>query len=104
MQNTSTITRPITIRVRNEAAEYFKGKPLNRMIESLMRYMERGQIEEVEGELIVKGAFMVDKRIVKDLEIMCEMYDMSFDELFEELHRAMDEGEIDIEGKHFTYG
>ncbi len=103
MQNTSTITRPITVRVRNEAAEYFRGKPLNRMIESLMRYMEIGQIGEVDGELVVKGAFMVDKAIVDDLKIMCEMYDMSFDDMFMELHRALDKGEIDVKGGHFIY-
>ena len=101
--NTSLITRPITIRVKNEAAAFYEGKPLNRMIESLMRYMEIGQIGEEEGELIVKGAFMVDAKIVADLKIMGMMYDMTFDDLFRELHRAIDEGEIDIEDGHFVY-
>lgn len=101
--NTSLITRPIAIRVKNEAADYYRGRPLNRMVESLMRYLEEGQIEEVGGELVVKGAFMVDKKIVDDLEMMGEMYDMSFDDMFKELHRAMDEGEIDIEDGRFIY-
>lgn len=83
--------------------EYFEGKPLNRMIESLMRYLEEGRIEEVGGELVVKGAFMVDKKIVDDLELMGEMYGMSFDDMFRELHRAMDEGEIDVEDGRFVY-
>lgn len=83
--------------------EYFEGKPLNRMIESLMRYLEEGRIEEVGGELVVKGAFMVDKKIVDDLELMGEMYGMSFDDMFRELHRAIDEGEIDIEDGRFVY-
>lgn len=89
--------------MRNEAVEYFEGKPLNRMIESLMRYLEEGRIEEVGGELVVKGAFMVDKKIVDDLELMGEMYGMSFDDMFRELHRAIDEGEIDIEDGRFVY-
>ena len=103
MNNTSKITRPITIRVRNEAAEFYEGKPLNRMIESLMEYIEMGQIEEVEGKLVVKGAFMVDKAIVKDLELMCELYGITFDEMFTELHRAIDEGEIDVVEGRFKY-
>lgn len=103
MNNTSLITKPKTIRMRNEAVEYFEGKPLNRMIESLMRYLEEGRIEEVGGELVVKGAFMVDKKIVDDLELMGEMYGMSFDDMFRELHRAIDEGEIDVEDGRFVY-
>lgn len=101
--NTSTISRPRTVRIKNEAVEYFEGKPLNRMIESLMEYMERGQIEYGEGGLEVKGAFMVDEAIVKDLKMIGEMYDMTFDDMFEELHRAIDEGEIDIEDGRFVY-
>ena len=101
--NTSTITQPITIRVKNEAAAYFRGRPLNRMIESLMRYMEIGQIEEEGGDLVVKGAFMVDKGIVEDLELMGEMSDMSFDDIFTELHRAINEGEIKLTEGHFEY-
>ena len=101
--NTSLVTKPITVRVKNEAAEYFKGKPLNRMIESLQRYIEEGRIKEVDGELVVTGAFMVDKKIVDDLELIGEMYDMTFDEMFTELHRAIDEGEIDVKEKRFVY-
>lgn len=101
--NTSLITRPKTIRLRNEACEYFEGKPLNRMVESLYRYMDNEQIEEVDGELVVKGAFMVDKEIVHDLELMCELYGITFDEMFTELHRALDVGEIDVKEGHFVY-
>ena len=103
MNNTSYKTKPRTVRIKNEAVEYFEGKPLNRMIESLMEYMERGQIEYGEGGLEVKGAFMVDEAIVKDLKMIGEMYDMTFDDMFEELHRAIDEGEIDIEEGRFVY-
>ena len=103
MNNTSYKTRPRTVRIKNEAVEYFEGKPLNRMIESLMEYMERGQIEYGEGGLEVKGAFMVDEAIVKDLKLIGEMYDMTFDDMFRELHRAIDEGEIDIEEGRFVY-
>ena len=101
--NTSLVTRPMTIRVKNEAAAYYEGKPLNRMVESLMRYLEEGRIKEEGGELVVTGAFMVDKKIVDDLELIGEMYDMTFDDLFTELHRAIDEGEIDVEDGRFVY-
>ena len=101
--NTSNISQPVTIRVKNEVAEYFKGKPLNKMVESLKEYIEEERIEEVDGKLIVKGAFMVDRDIVKDLEIMGELADMSFDDMFRELHRAIDEGEIDMVDGRFVY-
>lgn len=101
--NTSNISQPVTIRVKNEVAEYFKGKPLNKMVESLKEYMDNEQVEEVDGKLIVKGAFMVDKATVKDLELMGELCDMSFEEMFLELHRAIDDGEIDLVDGHFKY-
>lgn len=101
--NTSLISRPRTIRIKNEVWEYFEGKPLNKMVESLYRYMENEQIEEVDGELVVKGAFMVDKEIVHDLKLMCELYGITFDEMFIELHRALDDGEIDLKEGKFVY-
>lgn len=101
--NTSQISRPMTIRVKNEVWEYFRGKPLNRMVESLYRYIENEQIEEDGGEIVVKGAFMVDKGVVHDLELMCELYGITFDKMFIELHRALDEGEIDIKDGRFVY-
>lgn len=51
--NTSTITKPMTIRCKNETVEYFRGKPLNRVVESLHEKIEDGDIEIEGGEIVV---------------------------------------------------
>ena len=53
MQNTSKITTTKTIRIRNEAAEFFKERPLNRYVEDLQRYIESDDIREKNGHLDV---------------------------------------------------
>lgn len=35
-----------TIRIKNESAEFFKDKPLNRYVEDMHRYIEMGDIKE----------------------------------------------------------
>lgn len=49
--NTSKITQLKTLRIKNECAEYFKDKPLNRYVEWLYEEMKAGRIEERDGEL-----------------------------------------------------
>ena len=104
MNNTSKISRPKTVRLRNETIEYFEGKPLNRLIESLAEKIEAGDIE-ISGEEIVvrKGIKGVTPELIKDLELIGKFEDMDFGKMFKELHRALDEGEIDIEGGRFVY-
>ena len=53
--NTSKITVTKTIRIKNETAEFFKGKPLNRYVEDLQKSIEADDIREKDGRLdIVK--------------------------------------------------
>lgn len=104
MNNTSKISSPKTIRLKNETIEYFEGKPLNRLIDSLAENIKSGDIEVMGEEIRVRGgAEGVPKKVVKDLELIGKFEDMTFGEMFKELHRALDEGEIEIEDKHFRY-
>ena len=49
MNNTSKITQLKTIRIKNECAEYFRDKPLNRYVEWLWENAVAGRIE-LKGE------------------------------------------------------
>lgn len=53
MASTKTVAKGI--RIANECAEYFDGKPLNRMVESLMGLMESGVVTYDGEELVVNG-------------------------------------------------
>lgn len=106
MNNTSKISRPVTIRIRNEVADYFRRiVPLNKAVNGLFREIERGNIEvDREGEFKIKGMLKgVPQSRVRDLEMMAQADEMTFTDLFNELHRALDEGEIDLDGGHFVY-
>ena len=47
----SNTTKVMAIRVRNETAEYFKGKPLNRIVESVHDLVMKREIEIEKGEI-----------------------------------------------------
>ena len=51
MASSTTVTK--TIRIKNETAEYFKDKPLNRYVDSLCDYMISGEIEGREDGISV---------------------------------------------------
>lgn len=42
-----------TIRIKNEVAEYFEGKPLNRYVEDMKEYIDRGDIKDTGGGITV---------------------------------------------------
>ena len=49
----SSKTKAMAIRVRNATAEFFQGKPLNRIVESVHDLAEKKEIEIEKGEVIV---------------------------------------------------
>lgn len=61
MNNTSKITVLKTIRIKNETAEFFKNRPLNRYVEDLQRYIESDDIREKDGHLDV-----VEVKLMRD--------------------------------------
>lgn len=53
----SSKTRLKTIRLKNETAEYFKDKPLNRVVESVHTLAEEKKIEiQGDGKVVVPGS------------------------------------------------
>ena len=100
----SHISELRTIRIRKETAEYFKGKPLNKVVDNVYREIQRGNLEVNGEEIWIRGCLVgVPKGTVKDLEMICDIDGMTFTELFNELYRALDEGEIELEDGHFRY-
>lgn len=54
----STITRVMAIRVKNETYEFFKGKPLNRVVESVHKEYKEGHIGiKEDGEVFVSSRY-----------------------------------------------
>ena len=53
--NSSKITTVKSIRIKNEVAEYFNGKPLNRYVEGLYECIQDGRIVEKEDGIEVKS-------------------------------------------------
>lgn len=53
----STITQVVSIRVKNETAEFFKGKPLNRIVENVHALYKREEIGITKnGEIFVPSS------------------------------------------------
>ena len=51
----SSKTKVMAVRVRNETAEYFHDKPLNRIVESVHDLAERKEIEIEKGTVKIIG-------------------------------------------------
>ena len=53
----SKTTTVMAIRVKNETASYFKGKPLNRVVENVHGMAINGELEiKGDGEVVVSGS------------------------------------------------
>lgn len=90
MASTKTVTR--TIRIGTETEEYFRGKPLNRYVESLHHLTESGRLTISGEEIIVPHAYAL-----AGLGEMADLCGMSVDEMAEQLYDLMDEGKIVFE-------
>ena len=100
MASTKTISKGI--RISNESAEYFEGKPLNRMVEGLMELLLSGELG-YDGELkIKKGGVHTDinteSAAYKDLHSMMACFGYSMDALITEIDRCMEDGTLTVEG------
>ena len=96
----STVTKVKPIRVANETAEYFEGKPLNRIVESLHSLMERGDIE-YDGELKIKqsGGVYTDIPEIADIKSMCHLSGLGYEDAMKEVHRLMEEGVLQLSSR-----
>ena len=102
MASSKTVSKGI--RITNEAAEYFKDKPMNRMIESMIPLLERGELS-FDGETLKiesgvhsqKGSGIDD--LASEMSEMAVCMGMEPRELTEGLFHLLEEGQITIVGK-----
>ena len=93
----STKTQAKGIRIANECAEYFDGKPLNRMVESMMILLLSGELT-FDGTTLKISDKGFDKELYADLEEMVELCGSTMDEFMRELDRCLNEGILTISG------
>lgn len=104
MNNTSKISSLKTLRLKNETIEYFRGKPLNKVVDNLADLIKEGKIE-LDGERIkVKGGIDgVPEELIADIELIGKFDNMTMGEILKELHFALDREDIMLVDKHFFY-
>lgn len=111
MSTLKTVTR--TVRIKREVAEYFKGKPLNRYIESVYEHILSGEIEEENSGISVhtkvvqsgeKGSTSsvhTENEYEKRLRMNAAPFGMKPEELCLKLLDGMDSGKIIYENGEF---
>lgn len=53
----STVTKVVSARVKNETAEYFRDKPLNKVIEGVHGLAKKSEIEiKGDGTVVIPGS------------------------------------------------
>lgn len=102
MASSKTVSKGI--RITNEAAEYFKDKPMNRMIESMIPLLESGELRFDGLELKIENDVHSQKNdeindLVSEMSEMAVCMGMEPVELTEGLFRLLEEGQITIVGK-----
>lgn len=93
MASTKTISKGI--RISNEAAEYFKDKPLNRMIESMIPLLENGSLTFDGESLKISGAKITD--IVEEFDEMASCSGISLDDMVNGIFTLLEDGTLMIE-------
>lgn len=98
MASTKTVSKGI--RITNEAALYFDGQPLNRMVEGMIPLLESGELV-YDGELKISGSNGVHtgnvEEIISDFDEMASCSGISLEELVGGLFSLLEEGMIVIE-------
>ena len=102
--NTSKISSLKTLRLKNETIEYFKGKPLNKVVDNLAELIKEGKIELDGEKLKVRGSLDgVPEELIADIELIGKFDNMTMGEILKELHIALDREDIMLVDKHFFY-
>lgn len=102
--NTSKISSLKTLRLRNETIEYFKGKPLNKVVDNLVELIKEGKIELDGEKLRVRGSLDgVPEDLIADIELIGKFDNMTMGEILKELHFALDREDIMLVDRHFFY-
>ena len=98
MASTKTISKGI--RISNEAAEYFKDKPVNRMVESMIPLLENGSLT-FDGESLKisgdSGVHTTITAIVEEFDEMASCSGISLDDLVNGIFTLLEDGTLMIE-------
>ena len=97
----SSKTRIKPIRIANETADYFEGKALNRLVESVHHLLETGKMSFDGEEVKISGekGVCTDKMefFFKEIEGMASFFGLSTEELTEQVYEMLNEGELTVE-------
>ena len=96
----STKTRIKPIRIANETADYFEGKPLNRMVESIHHLLERGDISFDGEEIKISGGVYSPSIIntMNDIEEMALCFGITLEEMAGQFCEMLNDGSLVVEG------
>ena len=98
MASTKTVSKGI--RITNEAAEYFKDKPVNRMIECMIPLLESGELAFDGESLKISGNSGVHTKytdIVEEFDEMASCSGISLDDLVGGIFTLLEDGTLMIE-------
>ena len=95
----SSKTRIKPIRIANETADYFEGKALNRIVESVHHLLESGGLE-FDGEEIKicseKGVYTENNPVLEDIGMMAELFGIETGEMTEQFCEMLNDGLLTV--------
>ena len=99
----SAITRIKAIRIANETADYFEGKPLNRIVECVHEMMEAGKMTfdgqeiKISGEKGVNTAKNKDLETLDDIRMMVSLCGGTLESFLDEMNERLTNGSLRME-------
>ena len=92
----STTTKTKTIRIKNDTADYFEDKPLNRMVESLEELLRSGKISFDGENLVIKGGVKNDtpKTDIESIAEMANLMRVPTERLLADFRELLEEGTL----------
>lgn len=97
----STITRIKTIRIKNETADYFEKKPLNRIVEIIGEMMQAGKMSFDGETLHIKGV-SGPKNDLESIEEMASLMNVSTEKLLSDFRELLEEGSLYYSGNRLV--
>ena len=91
----STTTRIKPIRIKNETADYFEKRPLNRIVESLAENMQNGKVRFDGENLIFKGS---DNTDLSDISEMASLMRVPTETLLADFKKLLEDGTLYYSG------
>ena len=97
----STTTRIKPIRIKNETADYFENKPLNRMVESLEELLRSGKVKFDGENLVIKG-MTAEKTDITAIVEMAPLMGVTTEKLLSDFRELLEEGSLYYSGNRLV--